>query len=93
MFSFLFHSIFVGRSECDKHNVRCSKIVTNFSNSSCSHRLRETTGHEDKMGQAINHSLNTLFLSLVTHQTCFLLFLYTKGVTSWPWIEVRDEEE
>lgn len=37
------------------------------------------------MGQAINHSLNTLFLSLVTH-------LYTKGVTSWPWIEVTEEE-
>lgn len=38
------------------------------------------------MGQAINHSLNTLFLSLVTH-------LCTKGVTSWPWTEVREEEE
>lgn len=58
-------------AEYDKHRARCSKSVTDFSNSSYPRRLRETTGLEDEMGQVINHSLNTHFMSLVTHQTCF----------------------
>lgn len=58
-----------------------AQSVTDFSNSSYAHRLRETTSLENDMGQVINHSLNIHFSEPGNTSDLFLLFLYTKGVT------------
>lgn len=83
------------------HNVtdsaKCSKIVTDFSN--FTHAIgvfpwmRETTGCEEEMGKAHQPLSKYPFSGPGTTSDLFLLFVYAKGVTSWPWIEVREEEE
>lgn len=54
---------------------------------------RETTGSEEEMGKARQSLSKYSFSRPGSTSDLFLLFFYAKGIISWPWIEVREEND
>lgn len=55
--------------------------------------MRETIGSEEEMGKARQSLSKYSFSRPGSTSDLFLLFFYAKGIISWPWIEVREENE